>query len=105
MGPGQSVNRRPCNQPGVSQVWLGVKDSSVTGRYFGGFDELPSTVKTWSPSAALLWSKQRSPPSWTGAPCSPQRTWAEKAGAQPLRTLLLSEQKAVGAVKTKSGLK
>jgi hypothetical protein len=27
---------------------------------------------------------------WTGAPCSPQRTWAEKDGAKPLPLLLLS---------------
>jgi hypothetical protein len=29
-------------------------------------------------------SKERSPLPWTGAPCSPKRTWAEKDGAQPL---------------------
>jgi hypothetical protein len=32
-------------------------------------------------------SEERSPLPWTGVPCSPQRTWAEKAGAQPLQTL------------------
>jgi hypothetical protein len=35
--------------------------------------------------ASLGLSKERSPVPWTGAPCSPQRTWAEKDGAQPLQ--------------------
>ena len=43
-----------------------------------------------------VWRKERSPLPWTGAPCSPQRTWAEKDGAQPLPTLLLRVQKDCG---------
>jgi len=32
-----------------------------------------------------LLTQDTSPLPWTGAPCSPQRTWAEKDGAQPLQ--------------------
>ena len=49
----------------------------------------PGWQAWWSSSASPRWSKERSPLPWTGAPCSPQRTWAEDDGAQPLRTLLL----------------
>src|SRR5579859_2783868 len=42
-------------------------------------------------------SKERSPLPWTGAPCSPKRTWAEDDGAQPLPTLLLIAETAVNS--------
>jgi hypothetical protein len=34
---------------------------------------------------AAIGAKNRSPVPWTGAPCSPQRTWAEKMGRSPFR--------------------
>src|SRR5882757_99687 len=36
------------------------------------------------PVLAFASEIERSHVLWTGAPCSPQRTWAEKDGAQPL---------------------
>lgn len=41
-----------------------------------------------TPSAARKLEQRRSPLAWTGGPCSPKRTWAEKNGAQPLPMLL-----------------
>jgi hypothetical protein len=37
--------------------------------------------------------KRTSPIPWTGAPCSPKRTWAEEDGAQPSPMLLLCGEK------------
>src|SRR5579863_7653898 len=42
-------------------------------------------------------AKERSPLPWTGAPCSPQRTWAEDDGAQPLPPLSLIAETAVNS--------
>ncbi len=55
---------------------------------------------------AKLSSKQptsyiaRSPLPWTGAPCSPERTWAEDDGAQPLPTLLLYSEETTSESKS-----
>jgi hypothetical protein len=51
--------------------------------------------------APLRLEPRRSPPPWTGAPCSPQRTWAEKDGAQPLPPLCYEGRKTVAKSKNR----
>jgi hypothetical protein len=55
----------------------------VQDRVAALFPVVPTGLAVLSHRRRRGGGKERSPLPWTGAPCSPQRTWAEKDGRSP----------------------